>query len=91
MTNYFAVFDRQQNGANLNPSLNEPSASAKLLPYHIGESSSVPFYSGNIENARVVKLEASSVAIAQQAVRQMFGDSISGTPVIVEEAAFKES
>jgi hypothetical protein len=44
-----------------------------------------------VEAARVVKLEAESVKEAQEIVREAYPDMSTGTPVVITEAAYKES
>lgn len=82
MANFYAVFDRQRQGASEGSSEKE-FKSAKLLPQ------APPHF--NVEVARVVKLEAGSVAEAQEAIANWFPGQNSGTPVIITEAAYKES
>jgi hypothetical protein len=85
MAVYFAVFGRQTNSA-LEP-LEQKFESAKLLP----SSTSAPLYKGRVEDAKVVKLEAASIAEAQIAVKHFFPSNMTDTPVIIAEAQFKEA
>lgn len=90
MANYFAVYNRRQQ-ASAEPAERKTLGTAKVLPYQKGESSSVPEWSGQVEDALICKLEASSLAEAQNAMYGLFPGVITGTPVIVTEAQFKES
>ena len=85
MAVYFAVFDRL--AATGGQTEEAKWESAKLLPAHTTE----PKSNGGLETARVVRLEAASVAEAQKAIQHWFGGEVSDTPVIVAEASFKES
>lgn len=84
-TVYFAVFDRREQEAG---QVSEQTwEKAKLLPAKV----TAPKSSGGIEDACILRLEAESVKEAQEAVEHFYSGLISSTPVIVTEAAFKES
>jgi hypothetical protein len=85
MAVYFAVFDRQASGPKYPPE--QTWESAKLL----GSQSTAPLASDHMQTAKVVRLEAASVAEAQAAVGHFFAGCVNGTPVIVTEAQFKEA
>jgi hypothetical protein len=76
MANYFVVYDEQEQGGDAADE--RKYKSAKLL----GEAAKV---------ARVIKMEAGSVAEAQEAVRNLFPGNAAGTPVVVAEAQWKTS
>jgi hypothetical protein len=79
LANYYAVFDRASAGQGFVGDERKFKA-GKIL----GAISPV-------EVARVVKLEAETVKEAQEIVREAYPDLSSGTPVIITEAAYKES
>lgn len=87
MAVYYAVFDRQQCGAA--QVAERKFGTSKLLPQCPAETNKAA-YSGNVETARVVKLEATSLALAQSAIYGLFGGSSAGVPVIITEAQYKE-
>jgi hypothetical protein len=76
MANYFVVYDEQEQGGDANDE--RKYKSAKLL----GEAAKV---------ARFTKMEAGSVAEAQEAVRNLFPGNAATTPVVVTEAQWKTS
>lgn len=86
-TKYFAIFDRQKatNSGTLPES--KPTEKSLVLP----AQTTAPVSSGQLESAHILKIEAESVAEAQQAVTALFPGRVTNTPVIVTEAAFKES
>lgn len=75
MANFFVVFGEQQAGERLQ--IGSEWESAKTLDYP--------------KKANVLKVEAASVAAAQQFVKHLMQGSVSSTPVVVAEAAWKES
>ena len=85
MAVYFAVFDRQAGGMKY--PVPAEWESAKLIE---GQGTA-PKAKGHLETAKVVRLEAASVAEAQAAVGHFFGGLVNDTPVIISEAQFKES
>lgn len=85
MAVYFAVFNRVATASG--QMQGETWESAKLL----GAQTTAPHSNGGLEDAQVVRLEASTVAEAQKAVQHFFGGEVTDTPVIVAEAQFKES
>jgi|HubBroStandDraft_2_1064218.scaffolds.fasta_scaffold130992_2 hypothetical protein len=76
MANFYVVYDEQEQGGDANDE--RKYKSAKLL----GEAAKI---------ARFTKLEAGSVAEAQEAVRNLFPGNAAGLPVVVAEAAWKTS
>lgn len=78
LANYYAVFNRSSAGQGFVGD-ERKFQKGKMLS------------ASGAEVARVAKLEAESVAEAQQIIREAYPDLSTGTPVIVTEAAFKES
>lgn len=76
MANFFVVFDEQEQGGDASDE--RKYKSAKLL----GEPAKV---------ARFTKMEAGSVAEAQEAVRNLFPGNAATTPVVVAEGSWKTS
>ena len=76
MANFFVVYDAQEQGGDANDV--RTYKSAKVL----GEAPQI---------ARFIKMEAGSVAEAQEAVRNLFPGNAAGLPVVVAEAAWKTS
>jgi hypothetical protein len=89
MAVYFAIFNRQR-ATSHSPATNaaetEKFEKVKILP----SQGTAPIARGGLESARVVRVEAESVAEAQMGVRHFYGGT-TDTPVIVTEAQFKES
>lgn len=75
MANFFAVFNAQTDQAS--EEAERKFKSAKILEQP--------------KRAVFAKLEAGSVAEAQEAVRALYPGNSSGTPVVVTEAQWKES
>jgi hypothetical protein len=86
---YFAIFNRQRAQAH-SPATNTKEEvkfeNVKILPSQGTE----PIGRGGLEAAKVVRLEANSIAEAQMGVRHFYGGT-ADTPVIVTEAQFKEA
>ena len=81
LANYFAVFGRQSESMGT-PNAETKFKKGKLLPQN---------ERALIDIARTVKLEAESVAEAQEIVKEAFPGQNTGTAVVVTEAAWKES
>jgi hypothetical protein len=75
MAVYFTVFNSQEESATQESE--RKFKSAKTL--------------GPVNLARFIKIEAGSVAEAQEAVRNLYPGNATGMPVVVAEAAWKES
>lgn len=75
MANFFTVFNTQTDQAS--EEAERKFKSAKILEQP--------------KRAVFVKIEAGSVAEAQEAVRSLYPGNSTGTPVVVAEAAWKES
>jgi hypothetical protein len=76
LANYFVIYDRQSAGKG-NPGDERKFQKGKILSEQ--------------ETARVVKVEAESVKEAQEISREAFPANGSTTPVVIAEAAYKES
>ena len=75
MANYYAVFDEQRSGLAIEPGTKYKSAATL----------------DNVMVAKVLKLEAGSIAEAQKAVQFLLPGDEPKTTVVVEESAWKES
>jgi hypothetical protein len=75
MANFFAVINSQANQGS--EEAERKFKSAKILEQP--------------KEARFVKMEAGSIAEAQEALRVLYPGNASGTPVVVAESAWKES
>lgn len=75
MANFFVVFNEQLEGSRL--PVGTEFESSKTLDYP--------------KVARVLKVEAASVAAAQTLVMHTLAGEVTGTPVVVTEAQWKES
>lgn len=84
-TTYFVIFDRREQEAG--QVQEQTFEKAKLLP----AKTTAPKSTGGIEDACILRVEAENVAEAQVAVEHFYSGLISGTPVVVTEAQFKES
>ncbi len=88
MAVFFVVFDRrEQSGKQVE---NREFAGGKLLP-KTESAAGLGGTTGQLEDACVLKVEAASVAVAQACVRSAYPGLQSGVPVVITEAAFKES
>jgi hypothetical protein len=90
MAIYFAVFNRQRRAMHApvtNTQETEKWESVKLLP----SQTTAPMSKGGVEDALVIRLEASSIAEAQAGIRHFFPGNVTDTPVVIAEAQFKES
>lgn len=74
MANFYCVFNEQESGERLNPGTKYVSVTTLAYP----------------KTARVLKVEATTVAEVQQAVERLCGTCTS-TPAVISEAQFKFS
>ena len=87
---YFVVFNRrEQSEKQVTP---RAVGTGTLL----GASTTAPIYTGQLEDACVLRIEtvkegAGGIKEAQGIVQQAYPGLATGTPVVVTEAAFKES
>lgn len=57
----------------------------------LGLNATAPIFTADVEIARTTRVEAESVAEAQEIVREAFPGNSTGTVVVCTEASFKES
>ncbi len=88
MANFFVVFNRrEQSGKQVE---SREFAEGKLLPQKL-PAAGLGGTTGQLEDACVLKVEATTVANAQACVRAAYPGLQTGIPVVVTEAAFKET
>ena len=85
MALYYAVFDKQKISQG---GLSKEWESAKV---GLEKGTAPGVTTGQLESARVIALEAASVAEAQAAIAHFFPGNVASPTVIVTEAQFKES
>lgn len=98
MANFWVILDRQENQSSMtrgNEGENQlpyrSLGSTKMAPQRPRESESKARWSGNIENAKVVLIEASTAAEARLNIQQLFPALAANACVSVEENKFLES
>ncbi len=79
---YFVIFDRQVQSMGAPNAATKWGTEGELIPQN--ERS-------NPEIARVVRLDAASVAEAQEGIRTLFPGQSTGTAVVVTTTQYKES
>jgi hypothetical protein len=82
---YFVVFNRREQSAKQVE--NQTVEQAKLLPAKL----TAPKSTGQLEDACVLFVEAETIAEAQRTVQHFYPGLVTGTPVVVATAQFKES
>lgn len=85
MANFFVIFNRREQTAK--QAQEQVFAEGKLLP----AQTTAPTSTGMLEDALVLKVEATTVAQAQRVIQSAYPGVVTGTPVVVTEAQFKES
>jgi len=89
---YFVIFNRREQGPKQPEEEGGKTiahSETKVLP----AKTTAPKSTGQLEDALVLYLEtpAASVAEAQNAIYALYPGEVTGTPVVVTSAAFKES
>ncbi len=88
MAEFFVVFNRREQAGKQVES--RKFAEGTLMPQKLS-SAGLGGTTGQLEDACVLKVEAASVATAQATVQAAYPGLQTGVPVVVANAAFKET
>ena len=83
MAPFFIIYNRTERG--MKESDGKEIAGVKIAP----AQTTAPVSSGNVEDAEVLKVEATTLAECQNMIESYLPGKITGTPIVVTEAQFK--